>query len=82
MPAAADHHGITDAVTTIAQVINDPVLIVLTVVVLALIGVVYLLLRAMDRRDRYIASLTKELHANSQTLVKLTTLIELMARGQ
>ena len=72
----------SSTVTEIARLINDPVLIVLTVVVISLIGVVYLLLRAMDKRDRYITSLTDELHQNSQVLTKLTTLIEVVIRGK
>lgn len=79
MSTVVEH--IPEAVTEVARIIQDPVLIVLSIVLFALVGVVFLLLRAMGQREKYINTLTTELHQNSQTLVRLTTLIEVMVNG-
>lgn len=79
MSSSVEH--IPQAVAEVARVIQDPMLIVLSIVLLALVLVVFLLLRAMNQREKYISTLTIELHQNSQTLVRLTTLIEVMVNG-
>lgn len=78
--------GVADAATGIAKLIGDPVLIVLTIVIVSLIVMLFLVTRSMDRKgkahEQSIKELTHELHENSQTLMRLATLIEVLVHGR
>lgn len=78
--------SVTDAATGIVKAIGDPVLIVLTIVIVGLLVLLYLLTKTIDKKERdhqqSITSLTNELHENSQTLVRLATLIEVLVHGR
>jgi len=72
--------------TGLMKIINDPILIVLTVVIFALLVFIYYMARQADGKEKryfdYTKILNEEIHANSQTLVKLTTLIEVLVHGR
>lgn len=78
--------SVADAATGIAKLIGDPILIVLTIVIIALIAMLFLLMRWMNKKDckhqEVILKLTSELHENSQTLVRLATFIEVLIHGR
>lgn len=78
--------GIADVATGIAKLIGDPVLIVLTIVIISLIILLFLMTKSMERKDKThkqsIKELTHELHENSQTLMRLATLIEVLVHGR
>lgn len=78
--------GVADAAAGIAKVIGDPVLIVLTIVIVSLLVLLYLLTKSIEKKEKAhqqsINTLTQELHENSQTLVRLATLIEVLVHGR
>lgn len=78
--------GVADAATGIAKAIGDPVLIVLTIVIVGLLVLLYLLTKSIEKKEKAhqqsINMLTQELHENSQTLVRLATLIEVLVHGR
>jgi len=78
--------GVADAATGIAKAIGDPMLIVLTIVIVGLLGLLYMLTKSIQKKEKdhqqSINTLTQELHDNSQTLVRLATLIEVLVHGR
>lgn len=78
--------GIINETTELAKVINDPVLIVLTVVIMALLVFIYYMARQAERKDQrnfeIVNALTEEIHNSSQTLAKLATLVEIFVHGR
>ena len=69
----------------IAKLINDPLLIVLTLVILFFLIYFFYNSKVQNKKDfktsEMIYSLIEEVNHNSQTLVKLTTLIEVLVQS-
>jgi hypothetical protein len=78
--------GVVSAAENIAKAIGDPALIVLTIVIVGLLFILYMLTKSIEKKDkthqRHIDSLTSEIHENSQTLVRLAILIEVLVHGR
>jgi len=78
--------GIIKEATGLAKLINDPVLIVLTIVIVALLVFIYYMARQAEKKEQRhfetTHALTEEIHNNSQTLIKLTTLVEVLVHGR
>ena len=69
----------------LAKLINDPVLIVLITIILSFLVYFFYYAKVQSKKDErnfeIIRVLTEEINHNSQTLVKLTTLIEILVHG-
>lgn len=70
----------------IAKLINDPVLIVLVIVIIAFLIFFFYNAAVQSKKESrnfdIIYALTEEINHNSQTLVKLTTLVEILVHGR
>ena len=69
-------------VLPIAELIKDPYLIFSLCIFAILCWVIYRLLNTIKDQVIYERELVSELNENSQTLVKLTTLIESLVHGR
>ncbi len=68
--------------SALAKLINDPLLIFLLCVYALLGWVIFSLLRTISSQVAYERELVSELNKTSQTVVRLTTLIETMVHGR
>lgn len=62
----------------IVKAIGNPVLIMLAIVIAALLLIIWSLIRMLKSKDVYVATLVDQLGANTTTLTRLTTLIEVL----
>jgi cell division protein FtsB len=69
-------------VTAIAKLINDPLLVFIFALFVLLAWVIFSLLRTIGSQVNYERELVSELNKTSQTVVRLTTLIETMVHGR
>lgn len=75
----------SNTIIELAKLIKDPVLIILFILNIALIFIIWFILRQSEKRSTtnlsIVNDLSKELHNNSQILVRLATLIQILIGG-